>query len=554
MKIKITQILSWFLIAFALIGLATQLVPALMDYYEQSKIAITYPYSIDYGEGPLLDQTLRVAKLENIYRNTFSSAPYTISNYPPLFLLLQAPFTRVFGPAFWYGRSISIVSILLTALLMSLTLRALTRDWIGPVVAGLLLIAFPYVQHWSMFNRIDELALVFSWAALFVTVKYLGCSFFASGEKAGPLDLTKNVLRTRSLWLAALLFVASIYSRQTYALAAPFAAFVWLIFGSEGSWGQRIARALLLGITVGGITLGLFFIINQATAGGFYLNIIVANVNAFYWNTVSHYVHEILDRLWPLLALSGLFFLAEAITAIVKWFVKRSQKSGPASASLPLDTEAILGQLVEPEKSSVWALVLPYLLASAAGSITIGKDGSNVNYLLELCAALSLAGGAALAWGAQWKRWYARSAAQIAVIALLAVQSFIMVDWTRSDFKPQITGLAANQDRIAAVEKIIQETPGIVLADEYMGLVPLAGKQLYLQPFEYKQMADAKIWDETPFLTDVSNHKFDLIVWYQPATWEAIKARYTTAQIYTIKSDYELDTVIGDVYLYRPKK
>jgi hypothetical protein len=48
-----------------------------------------------------------------------------------------------------------------------------------------------------------------------------------------------------------------------------------------------------------------------------------------------------------------------------------------------------------------WWLATPYLLASAASAVTIGKDGSNVNYLFELSAAWSLS----LRWGCSWPGW-----------------------------------------------------------------------------------------------------------------------------------------------------
>ena len=91
------------LLAVALLYLAFQLFLSLAEYVTMGYQAITYPYSLDYGEGPLLDQSLRLARFENIYQNNFSTPPYTISNYPPLFILAQVPFARLFGPA-WAAR------------------------------------------------------------------------------------------------------------------------------------------------------------------------------------------------------------------------------------------------------------------------------------------------------------------------------------------------------------------------------------------------------------------------------------------------------------------
>ena len=71
---------------------------------------VAYPYPMDYGEGPLLEQSLRLGRFESIYRPDLASPPYTVSNYPPLFPAVLSPFTRAFGPAFWYGRLLSTLS------------------------------------------------------------------------------------------------------------------------------------------------------------------------------------------------------------------------------------------------------------------------------------------------------------------------------------------------------------------------------------------------------------------------------------------------------------
>lgn len=256
----------WIILALALVYLATQLGPNLLQYGEYMTSAIRYPYSLDYGEGPLLDQTLRLSRFQNIYNADLSKPPFTIGNYPPVYPLLQVPFAWIFGPAFWYGRMINLVAVLLTALFIALTLRALTRDWVGAVIGGLVLVAWPYINHWSLFNRIDEVALAFSWAALFVTVRYYGRATAAQPPKWG-------------LWVASALFVLSIFTRQTYALAAPLAAFTWLIFGTQGPWKERIVSEVMMGVVVGGIKGVVFMVLKVIKGGGFLMNIINAKVN-----------------------------------------------------------------------------------------------------------------------------------------------------------------------------------------------------------------------------------------------------------------------------------
>jgi len=502
---------SRIVLLLALVALAYQFGEVFLSYVQWATLAVGFPFPLDYGEGPLLDQTIRIAHFENIYRNSFSGPPYVVSNYPPLFMLVQVPLYWIFGPALWYGRLISILSVFLTALFIFLTIFTLTRDWLGSVAGGLLLIVFPHVRMWSMFNRIDELALALSWAALFVTVRYVGRT-------------DDRPLPWWGFWLGVSLFVASIYTRQTYALASPFAAVVWLIFGTRGTWRSRVWLAGKLLLAVGGITLALFLIINMLTGGGFYLNIVIANINAFYWQSVHIHAREIRDSFYPLLILGGLFLLIER--RIIK------------------------------ERTSIWPLVLSYLLAAGTGSVTVGKTGSNVNYLIEFCAALSLASGSALAWLGSLK-WHGKAWLQILAVATIAFQLNIIVNWKSIDygnFGDFLTHRVANKENVERLEQIVKNSSGIVLADEYMGLIPLAGKRLYIEPHTFKQMSEAGIVDETSFVTDIRDSKFDVILLYQPKSWPALISRWTPAQLGMLRASYRLDTVIDSVYVLRPMR
>src|SRR5690349_10968819 len=139
---------------------------------------------------------------------TASPQPYTVSNYPPLFQLIQLPFARIVGPAFWYGRLVSILSAVIAAGLIGLILHTLTGEWIASAIGGLTLLAFPYLVQGSVLNRVDALAFALSLGGLYATVRW-------PSHRPGP-------------WIAGLLFMAAAFTNPRYALAAPFTAFVWL--------------------------------------------------------------------------------------------------------------------------------------------------------------------------------------------------------------------------------------------------------------------------------------------------------------------------------------
>ncbi len=284
--------------AIALSLLALQLAIALFEYARLAKVALTFPFPLDYGEGPILDQVSRLAHFENIYRNSFATPPYTVSNYPPLFHLIQLPFAWLFGPAYWYGRLISIVSAITAALLIGLILHTLTDDKVASVFGAAILLSFPYILQSSVFDRVDSLALALSLGGLYTVVR-------------GPAGRRAS---RQEIWLGGILFTAAVYTRQSYVLAAPLAAFGWL-------WqGRQRGPALALAAIAAASSLALFIILNGLTQGGFYLNVVAANINSFSWQTVTQYwVDLYINAGYLLIACLAYILLARLAEPVRSW-------------------------------------------------------------------------------------------------------------------------------------------------------------------------------------------------------------------------------------------
>lgn len=456
-------------------------------FIEHDWKAVSFRYPLDYGEGPLLDQSLRLARFENIYHRDLSQPPYAIANYPPLFPLLQVPFVWLAGPALWYGRALSVLSVLLGAVFLALALHAMTRNWLAAVVGGLTLLAFPYIVLWSPLNRVDSLALGLSMAGLFA--------------------ITRWPESRKGLIASAVLLTAAVYAKQSFALAAPMAAFVWLLRMKP----RR--RAFELAAWVGGLGLGLFLLLTLLTGGGFFTNIITANVNPFIWRTVQ----DNADKIWEhvtLLVFGAIFFMAVG---------RKNQTS--------------------------WWLVAPYLIGATLSGMTIGKTGSNINYLMEFSAALSLTAGALVAWATTSKsRWQ-----QVIVLLLLAFQIHGLADWTRTDHQGWAIIKYQQAPEISQLVEVARNAKGPVLADEYMAVVPMVGKTLYFQPFEFKQMSEAGLWDERAFLADIRQGKFSAILLYEPSTWNSRKERWTPAQLLAIEEAYRPVQFLAETAVYIPK-
>jgi hypothetical protein len=467
--------------------LLVRLIVAAGIWVQHDWAAIRFPYPLDYGEGPILDQAVRLARLQNIYPRDLSEPPYTIANYPPLYPLLQAPFVWAFGPTLWYGRVLSVLGILVAALFCGLILHALSGNRLAAVAGGLLLLASPYVVHWSTFVRVDSLALGLSIAGLYVIVRW-------PERRAG-------------LWAGAALLAAATYTRQSYALAAPLAAFVWLLRE------RPRRRAFELAGMVGGIGVVAFALLVLATRGGFYLHVIAANVNRFQWTTVQRYAEEMWHHVPYLLVGSGLYVLLGA------WLHPRS-----------------------------WWLIAPYLIGATASAITVGKVGSSVNYMFEFSAALSLAAGALIAWPGP-RSWWLR----VPLVTFLALQVGPMTSWTRDDYLGRNEWKIARRDEIARMAKIVSTANGPVLADEYMGLIPEAGKPLYYQPFEFKQLAEAGLWSQWPFIDQINEQAFPAILLYDPPGWDSQGERWTNEMRAAIGRHYHPVERLAETIVLRPR-
>ena len=451
--------------------------------------ALAQRYSLDYGEAPLLDQAMRMLQGANIYRADISTPPYTISNYPPIYVAALTPFLALFGPSYAPGRMISMLSTWLAAFFIGLILWRFTRNRTAAAAGGLMLIAIPYVVRWSAFLRIDMLALAFAMAALWV--------------------LTAEKLPAKRLTLGALLLVAAIGTRQSYALAAPLAAFVWLLFNT----GWR--KALVLAALVGAITGLLFLALNIATGSGFFFNIVTANVNEWTYARVQ----------WNF---ENLWFFAPILICI-------------AGFSLFLFWK----------RRRIWTLTAPFLLGALASALTIGKIGSNVNYFMELCAAGCLAAGTVIAW--------AMSSAKLRILALpilglLALQTLWMIQFTVSEETVLLRERQSAGKDLLWLENIVLQSDGNVLADEHMGMLTLARKPLVMQPFEVTQLALAGVWNQQTLVDDIRAKKFSLILIHDFVRFPIHKERWTPEMLAAIQTAYGLKQKLGGTWVYVPRQ
>ena len=460
-------------------------------------LSITFRYPLDYGEAPLVDQARRLLAGQGLYRADLTTPPYTISNYPPLYPLALVPGMVLYGPTFAFGRLLSVVCGLATAAALGSITWTHTGQRAASWLVAMTFLAWPYVLQWSVLLRVDLLALALSTWALFVVSRWPDSR--------------------RAIVLASLLLVGAVYTRQSYGFAAPLAAGVWL-------WTRRgWRRALLLGGVTAAIGGGLLLILTLMTHGGFWTHVVTANVNALDLNLIVRQSRVLISTA-PLMLASGGVLL-----------------------------------LLGPGHIPAWPLLAPYLVGGLASALTVGKVGSNVNYLLELCAALSLGSGALIAWLGQSEEdsrsgtglW--KTALGSVALVCIALQTGFMV---RTSLQGPVQTLKERRQavrQLAFLEALVRDSEDPILADEFMGLLTLQERKLYLQPFEMTQLALAGLWDQEPLLTQIREQQFSLILIHHFRDWPVYIERWTPRLQAGVRSSYEATRFQVDTVIFEPR-
>ncbi len=461
------------------------LAAVLVIYLIHAILTILHPYPLDYGEAPLINQAMNLAAGEIIYHSSLENPPFTIANYPPLYVISLIPFLNIFDSPFHMGRVVSFLSTLASATFLALTILKLFNNKLGAIITGIFFLGFPYVVEWSVRARIDSLALAFATAAIFVLVSWPKSRW--------------------AFWGGGLLLVAAAYTRQSYALAAPLAAFIWL-------WTHNKKRAVQLAILVGGLGGLLFYLLNTLTDGGFVYNIITANVNEFGWDRLKNHLNNLWENAAIILIFGGVFLL-------LGW-----------------------------KKIKGWFILGPFLVGASLSALTIGKIGSNVNYFLELSAALSLVAGAMVAWSSEHKWRFTL------VILLLSIQMGTLMKSTMNHQVDWILGQRrADVPALQRLEQVVLDLNDPIPADEYMGLLTMNNRPLYIQPFEVSQMANDGMWDQGPFLSDIRNQVFDGILIHHFGAFPVHKERWTPEMLAEIETYYRPTKTLGGTVVFLPQ-
>jgi hypothetical protein len=474
---------------------------------------LSFPYQLDYGEGTHLHYVKEWLAGRPIYR-PIGQYPYITSNYAPLPFVLTMALTPILGVTYAAGRMWTLLAILAITAILVAWVRRETDRWLLAAVAAAVFVASPYLYHWAPLFRVDLVGLALTLGGLYAVYRY-------APRPLESADKRKSWL----LWLAAVLFVAALYAKQSFVFA-PAAALTYLFLAGD----RR--RAI---VTAGGMGLlggGVFLLINTLTRGSFWQSMIVANVNPFLWPEFWRQQRDFV----------GTFAVLGLLTAwyIVDKFV--------VDRSVPLR-----------EKVSPLDLYLPAALLSV---LLAGKAGAWENYFFEALVALVLCGTLGLARlathvpgttpqaNAETKQAPGRSLPVLSFLPPLLVLAQVLLMW----YTPQAARryLDLTRQSYEEMAPILAQTADPIFSED-MGLLVTYDKVLDYHSFEYSQLARAGRWDQWWELDELRQRRRSMVILEEGTRLDVdYYQRFTRAFLSELDHNYRHTRSVGKYEIYEP--
>lgn len=366
----------------ALTGLAFAVYAAYFLILVRYAVALfQFPFDYDRGEGFELNSALLFSRGEWPYKDN-EVYPFFASAYPPLYHLIVAPLVAVFGPQYWTGRLVSFLATLAAAGAIAWAVRRGSGNGTIAALSGLTFLASNYVYH------IGPLFRQHMTMAAFETLAVVALA--ASGPGRGL-----RLSRGEGLGLVFLL-AAGFTKPLAYATVA--ACFLFLVIRSP-------RRGLALGAAFGAAAAGLMLLMEWATGGHWWLNVVLANVNEFVPGQAAGLYRQWYQLHAILIWLAGGWAAYQALHRL-RW----TPQPAPAAS--------------HPSIYSIW------LLFTVANGATAGKWGAGESYFVTAIAAVCIGSGLALGdlarASAGWPRPLALAVA-LAIPALYLAQAARLV-------------------------------------------------------------------------------------------------------------------------------
>lgn len=458
-------------------------------------LMLSAPMEIDFGEGPVLQLAYQTHLGQPLYR-ALDEPPYQACLYTPLYIAVVS-LTQGDRPSLGAARAVSAFCTLAIALAVAAQLKR-RHGWLVCLVFTALFLGHALTLNWSLYCRVDTMALMFSGLGLLVA----------------DARLKRPLLQEA---FCALCFSLAVLTKQSFIAAPAAVFFLWL---------PRPLRSLrLFGLCV--VFTGLPLLALNAGSEGQLFNLL------FRYNALTYSVPQMLGYLHgyfvsaaPLLAL-GLFGAGRAWREHRVWV---------------LYTLTSLGIVLGSGRMFSWYnyfLELHLALSVlAALAVLEWKDQKVANLAVWLLLASQLL---RQGWASDLGGTYLEPASvrfEREVLPLL-----------RGETPPR---LADNQAQTQALGAALHAYPGETLA-EYSGEpVALGRLSWFCDPSTFCALSRLGLWDEELMVRAVEQRRFQLIL----LTWPVNSPHFTPPVLEAIKANYRNvgnTGGIGTQYIYVPR-
>ena len=412
---------------------------------------VPYPNQMDYGEG--LVMYINKMWANGTWKWDMTIPPYLPLMYGIIMPLLNIPLIKEFGAELWTGRLIMALSAVGTSVMMYLILYRLTKSKVWSIIGALLPFTQPIIRDWALQARVDMLAVMFDMIAFYLVIRFKD---------------------SKHIYWSIIPFMLAILTKAT-STAALFALLAYLLIQNRKVLWRYLAIFLPIVIVT--------FIALQVWSGGEYINHISLynRTKDMIW-TMAVIETNIATLMQPL----AVFFILAMLYicgAFNEWGIK-------------------LGKL----NLVGWFFICAFIIDFVSGL----RPGGFINYYLEFICATCICATLVFPLVIKKATNKYKEDKSIGAYALLlgAMLVLLVVE------SPQSAIIYPNEqyDRdVKVVTEIIQDTDQPVIT-ENSGLVLHAGKEIYAEFFMLTNMTVLGTWDDTNYLNDYKNQKFDYII------------------------------------------
>lgn len=483
-----------------------------------------WPFDYDQGEGFELNDAVLFSRGEWPYREN-NVYPFYASNYPPLFRLLIVPLLPIFGLRLIAGRLLSFVATLVTATTIAVVVRRKIGGWSIPTLSGLAFLASNYVYLIGPLCRAHMTMVMFETLAI-----------ASIAEFQHPRHGRRNLI------LGLVMLLCAGYTKQMAVFTAVAAlGYVFL---------RDVRKALVSGLVLVALAAAIFWLLNVATDGQWWVNIIQANVNDYeYTNTL--FLFKQWFRLHTLLVLLAAGYLIyelfwDRLSAYSLWFffsLGIGALSGKWGAGFGYFTTAVaaacltsglaLGRLI----TGKWSIASTVRSLHSARSIAIRRllFAALRPFLAVLIPLIYLLQAPRMLHLPTTGPILGPLARVLDVVDAQVRRDCAMLQYYDTVGYTQLGHLLTPEDYAAGEEILnyVRTADGPVFSEEAMFTL-LVGKPVVTNPTQLLNLYNNGLLDTSEMIEMINRQEFSLIIFraqfYPPPVLEAIGQNYTPVE------------------------